>query len=291
MAGRRGAGQGGLLRSGALPRPAVGQRLHALHRVGRDHRGPPVSAPGLSLCPDLLELGDRNGLFFGEPGEPQRGVAERPVAARRRPSAASHGSADGGGAAGSGPGRVQATLPGAPGPLRPAGGGHQPRRGSRERRRGAKPPSVQAESRPGPAVAGQPRLCQPGCLRGVPAAVIRPGQRRSAGSFRRGIGPAAAAALPPSGGVQATAGAGGNGQHGPRGGERLLGSQSADRRVDRSAAVCRAGRGLVRSAAGGGIAAVARPGQAPHRLSARHRLAGPQARGVRQLSLPGRPVS
>ena len=101
---------------------------------------------------------------------------------------------------------------------------------------------------------------------------------------------AAAVAGASAGGVQAAEGAGGHGQHHARGGERLLGAQPADRRVGRGPAVRRAGRGLVRPEAGGGTAPSARTGQAPHRLPPRHRLAGPQAGGLRRLPLPGGPV-
>jgi hypothetical protein len=90
--------------------------------------------------------------------------------------------------------------------------------------------------------------------------------------------------------VQAAAGAGGLWQHGPRRGQHLLGGQPADRRAGRGEGLRRAGRGVVRPAVGGGVAAAAGPGQAPGRVPARDRLAGPQAGGVRRLPLPGGPV-
>jgi hypothetical protein len=90
--------------------------------------------------------------------------------------------------------------------------------------------------------------------------------------------------------VPAAAGQGGHGQHGPRGGQRLLGGQSPDRRVGRGAAVRRAGRGLVRAAVRRRAAAAARAGAAPGGVSPRHRLAGAQAGRVRRLPLPRGPV-
>ncbi len=72
------------------------QRLHALHRPGRDHRRRAVRPPDLPLRADLLQLGDGHDLLRRELREPQRGLAERPVGTGRRAAAASHRSADGG---------------------------------------------------------------------------------------------------------------------------------------------------------------------------------------------------
>ena len=46
-----------------------------------------LRSPGLPLRADLLELGDRDGLFRRELREPERGLAERPVGTGRRPAA------------------------------------------------------------------------------------------------------------------------------------------------------------------------------------------------------------
>ena len=89
-----------------------------------------------------------------------------------------------------------------------------------------------------------------------------------------------------AGGMQTRQGARGFKQHDSRGRQRLLGEQSADRRVGRSAVIRRARRGLVRAKAGGAVASAAWSRQAQDRVSARHRLAGAQARGVCRLSLP-----
>ena len=80
-------------------------------------------------------------------------------------------------------------------------------------------------------------------------------------------------------------------QHHPSGEQHLLGGQPADRRVGGGPFVRRARRSLVRPEAGGAAAAAAWTWQASHRLPARHRLAGPQAGGVRRLSLPCGSVS
>ncbi len=70
--------------------------------------------------------------------------------------------------------------------------------------------------------------------------------------------------------------------------QHLLGGEPADRREGRGARVRRATGGVVRATGGGDAAAPAWPGQASHPLSARDRLAGTQARGVRGLLLsPG----
>src|SRR5712692_7909660 len=78
------AGDGGT-RAGSVLRPethagaAVRVGLHAHDRVGDHARGADVRAPGVPLRADVLELGDGHDLLFGEPGEPQRRMAERGV--------------------------------------------------------------------------------------------------------------------------------------------------------------------------------------------------------------------
>ena len=63
VAGPGGLCQGGFLRPGSLPRTAVCQRLHPLHRPGRDHQRPAVRPHDLPLRPDLLQLGVRHVCF------------------------------------------------------------------------------------------------------------------------------------------------------------------------------------------------------------------------------------
>ncbi len=286
-----GPGQGGVLRPGPLSRPARCQRLHVLHRPARDDPGHALRAPDLPLRADLLELGDRHGLCRGEPREPQRGVAERPVGTRRRAAGASHRPADRGHPAGrAGAGGVQAVLPGAAAALRPGGASHPGGQGQRERRCRAEPPPVQAGPGTGVVAARPPGLRQPRGLRGVPAPALRAAQCRAAAASGGGTAPVAAAAGGAFGVVQAAAGARGQRQHDPRRGEHLLGVEPSHRRAGRGAVVRRAGRGLVRPASCRGAAAAAGAGQAPDRVSAHDRLAGAQAGGVRGLPLSGGPV-
>ncbi len=156
-------GQGGVLRPGAPPRSAGGQRLHPLHRPGRDHQRQSLRPPDLPLRADLLELGDGHDLLLRELREPQRGLAERLVGTGRRAATAPHRSADGGHAAGRRrAGVVHAALPGVAAALRLAGPGDPGGQGQRERRRRAEPPPVQAGVGPGADAAWQPRLRQPG---------------------------------------------------------------------------------------------------------------------------------
>jgi hypothetical protein len=70
--------------------------------LGVTINGSPFAHVMLPLRADVLELGNRDGLLLGEPGEPQRGLAERLVGTGRRAPVAPHGPADGGGAAGGG---------------------------------------------------------------------------------------------------------------------------------------------------------------------------------------------
>ena len=123
-------------------------------------------------------------------------------------------------------------------------------------------------------------------VRGVLAADVRAVQRGPAYTSRGGVAVVADVAGTSAGGVQARQGARGLQQHDSRGGQRLLGEQSADRRMGRGAVVRRARRGLVRAEASGAVAAAAWSRQVQDRVSARHRLAGAQARGVCRLPLP-----
>ena len=175
--------------------------------------------------------------------------------------------------------------------LRLAGPGDPGRQGQRERRRRAEPPPVQAGPGPGADAARQPGLRQPGRLRGVPAAAVRAAKRRPAGRLAEEVAllrplPAqrleackrlrvrvdTGSTIHVQGNVYSVA-------------SRLIGEWVEARLY------AERGRGVVRPEAGGATAAAARPWQAPHRLPARHRLAGAQAGGVRRLPLPRRPVS
>jgi hypothetical protein len=60
---------GGVLRTATSSGAAVRFRLHAHGRVGRDDTGTEFSAPDLSLCSDVLELGDGDSVFFRETEE------------------------------------------------------------------------------------------------------------------------------------------------------------------------------------------------------------------------------
>jgi hypothetical protein len=170
LAGPERAGQRGFLRPGASSGSARCQRLHPLYRAGRDDQRQSVCAHALSFRAHVLQLGSGHALLLGKPGESQRRDAERVVGTGRRAANASHGSADGGGAAGRGrAGVIQATLPGVAESLRLAGPGHSGGQGQRERRRGTEPPPVQAGGGPGADDARQPGIHEPGQLSGIPA--------------------------------------------------------------------------------------------------------------------------
>ena len=70
------------------------------------------------------------------------------------------------------------------------------------------------------------------------------------------------------------------------GAQQLLGEQPVDRGDSGGACVLRSSGGLVRRAEGGAAAAAARTHELSRRLPAHHRLAGTQARRLRELSLP-----
>ena len=72
-----GPGAGSVLRPEARAGAAVRVGLHAHDRAGDHARRADVRAPGVPLRADVLELGDGHDLLFGEPGEPQRRMAER----------------------------------------------------------------------------------------------------------------------------------------------------------------------------------------------------------------------
>ncbi len=161
VAGPRGAGQGGVLRPGPSPRPALLPATSRTGRPGRDHRRRAVRPPDLPLRADLLQLGDGHGLLLGELGEPQRRACRTPCGNWAACPAAPHRSADGGDQADSDTEtftqRYQALLR----HYGLQGQAIQPRQGQRERRRRAEPPPVQAGRGPGPDAARQPGLRQP----------------------------------------------------------------------------------------------------------------------------------
>lgn len=289
VAGDAWSRQGGVLRPGPPAGPARGVRLHAHDRVGRDHPGPAIPAPGLPLRADALELGARHRLFHRELREFQRRLPERGLGPGRRarpPPERPHE-----------PGRaslrhrgVHAPLCRVDGPLRGEATGDQRRQGSRERRRRAEPPPVQAGGEAGPAVARQPRFFQPGSVHGIPASSVRAKEPVADAAVHRRPSSLEAVAGATAGSVPPPDGPGAVGQRHQRGPEHLLGAGPADRREGGGTGVCRHDRGVVRPTEGGRVAAPARPGRAPHRLSARDRVVGPQAGRVRRVSLPGRAV-
>src|SRR5258706_14021636 len=77
MAGDGRTGAGSVLWPETHAGAAVRVGLHTHERVGNHARWADVRAPGVSLRADVLELGDGHDLLFGEPGEPQRRMAER----------------------------------------------------------------------------------------------------------------------------------------------------------------------------------------------------------------------
>ena len=290
LAGDLWAGQGGVLRPGPSAGPAGGVRLHAPDRAGGDDPGAAVRPPGLPLRADALELGARHALFHGELRELQRRLPERGLGPGRCAGSASQRPHE--------PGRASLRHRGVHPPVRRLDGslrgeaaGDQCRQGARERRRRAEPPPVQAGAEAGPAPAGQPRLPEPGRVRGISAARVRATEQAAGAAVRRRPSGLEAVAGAPARVVPGREGARAVGQHDHRGTEHLLGAGPPDRREGGRAGVCRHDRGVVRPTEGGRAAASARPGQAPRRLPARDRVAGAQAGCVRRVSLPGRVVS
>jgi len=117
---------------------------------------------------------------------------------------------------------------------------------------------------------------------GLAARAVSQGTNRTAecgpaGAAGRRVGGDEGTAGAADGNGQAGAGDGGFRQSDPRGAERLLGEQPADRRAGGSAAVPGPCRGLARAAQGGTPAAAAWAEQASRRLPAHHRLAGAEA--------------
>jgi hypothetical protein len=283
-------GQGGLLRAGPRAGSVGRLGLHAHGGPGRDDRRPAVRPPAVPLRVDALELGVRAGVLRGELRHPQRGLAERPVESGRRAAPAPHRPHDTSGARRR-PGRgLHGELPGLADPLRAGGRGDQPGQRPRERRLRAKPPPREGGGGAGAAAPRQPRLRQPGRLRGVRAGAGAAAERAAAGGVRGRGRAAAAAAGAAAGDGGAVAGAGAARQHDPGAAQHLLGAGAADRRVRRGAGRRRGDRGVVRRGAGAADAAAARAEQARDRLPAHYPLAGAQAGRVRPLRLPGRPV-
>ncbi len=221
--------QGSLLRPGPRARSALRLGLHPLHAPGRHHRRRAVRPPDLPLRVDLLQLGDRHGLFRRELGESPRRFAECAMGTGWRPPTASDRPSDCCHPAGRRRPGIHPAIPGAAAPLRLARPGDQRRVGQRERRRRAESSTVQAGSRPGPLASRQPRLWRPSRLRSVRAAGVCPVERRPAAALGRGGATPASAAGTATGVMSALAGAGRFGQHHPCRQERLFGGQPIDR--------------------------------------------------------------
>jgi len=230
-------------------------------------------------------------VFFGEFREPGRGVAERLVGSGRGAVAASHGPHDAGGPPGWECRSVHAKLPGVAGSLWSGTGSNQCGLRPRERGLRAKSSALQGGGGASAVVAGQPGFCQPGgvlAFRGGGGTEPQPG---AAGAFFGGSRVPASITGTAAGDAGAAAGEGEPGEYDPGAAQHLFGAGAAARGAGGGADRFGDDRGLVCRCSGAAHAAPARPGQAPHRLPARHRLAGAQARGVRALRVPGGPVS
>src|SRR5450756_2646815 len=90
MAGDGRTGAGSVLRPETRARAAVRVGLHTHDGTGDHDWGTDVRTPGVSLRADVLELGDGHDLLFGEPGEPQRRMAERGLGVGSGGGGASH---------------------------------------------------------------------------------------------------------------------------------------------------------------------------------------------------------
>lgn len=285
VAGHARSGQGSVFRPGSSAGPSRRLRLHAHDRVGGDHCRAGVPAPGVSLRLDAFELGARDALLLGEFREFQRGVPERGVGGRRRAVDAPQRPHEPGGAS-LGHRGVHASLQGLDVALRRGAASDQCGERPRERRRRAESQPVQEGGEAGVVVARQFRFSQSGRLRSFPARdVCEAEQAAHAAVSRRG--PATEGVAGSAAGVVAAAvRAGAVGMHDQRGAEHLLGAGPVDRRAGRGSRDGRHRGGVVPLAARRRVAAVAGPIQAPHQLSARDRVAGAEAGGVRALSLP-----
>lgn len=89
--GNGGAATRGLLCTGTPAWRAVSVRLHALPKLGHNHRWANLSTSDLSLRSDLLELGNRHCLLFGVVRELERRPAECALVVRWSPVRAPDG--------------------------------------------------------------------------------------------------------------------------------------------------------------------------------------------------------
>lgn len=291
VAGDVGSAEGGVLFAASRPGPVVRVGLHAPVGSGSDHRWSVVRSHGVPLRADAFELGARDGLLHRELRESVGRIPERGVDAGRGSGASSQRQLERGGEQPVERGGVHESLRGVDASLRRRPGADRSSPGSRERRRGAEPSPLQAGDRPAADASGRARLFEPGGVRVVPVGADASTQRRSGRSGGRGRGGASRSSGSSSGGVQDGDGAGGQGEPDPRGRQRLLGSEPVDRRAGRGSVARRTSGGVARRSSDGASAEVAGPIQAPGELSARDRLAGPQAGRVRTIPLSRGPVS
>ncbi len=290
MAGHPRPGQGSVLRPGPHARPAVRLGLHPHDRPAGDHQRPAIRSPDLPLRPDVLELGDRDGVLRRVVRDAGRRVAERAVGVGRGAGRSPHRPSDGRDPAGDDGRGVHPAVSGVALALRPGGAGDPGRSRQRERGHRAAAPAVQAGPRPAVDAPRQPGLHLPRGVPGVPPGSVRPVERQPPGEEDPGDGAVACAAGESVRVGGPRRGEGGRGEHDPRPREHVLGVEPADRRAGGGATVRRARGGVVRAEAGGADAAVAWPRPAPGRVPARDRLAGPQAGCVRGVPVPGGPV-
>ena len=191
VAGHAGSEPGGDVRSGPLSGRSGGVRLHAHGFSEGDHWRPAVSAPGVSLHADVLELGIDHGVPVGVLRGAQRGAAERVVGIGRRAASAPQRQPHGGGEQSLRRAGVSAALPGALGILRSGGPADQRPPGARERGRGILTRAFQECGGPSPAIAWQPRLPEPRGVRAVPSRAGGPPQWESAAAVGGRAGGAA----------------------------------------------------------------------------------------------------
>jgi hypothetical protein len=290
VAGAARAGQGSVLPPGARAGPAGLVGLHAHGEPGRDPSRSAVSAPAVPLRVDLLELGVRAGVLFGEFRQPQRWAAGRFRGTGRCARASSHRPHDPGGSPRREPRAVHVGVSGPDASLRRDARGHERLQRSRERRLRAEPSAFQGGPGAGVAVTWQSGLRQPGGVRTVRACVGGPAERVPRGEVCRGASTAGPAAGASAGDVGASAGPGEPGGDDPGEEEHLLGAGAFAGGVGRGPQRCRGDRGVVRGGAGADDGTAAWPVETPDRLSPRDRLAGAETRGVRALCVPRGPV-
>ncbi len=225
-------------------------------------------------------------MLFGKLREPERGAAECVVGGGRFAGASPHGPDDAGGEPRGERGAVYGEIPRVARPLWYFSRGDESGVRSRERRLRARTSAFQGGRGASVAAAWQPGFRESGGILAIRAGLGGATKRVSAGEVCRGANAAASVAGAAAGDPGAAVGACGPGEHHPGKEEHVLGACATEGRARGSTHRRRRDRGVVRRRARADDGAVAWPGQAPNRLSARDRLVGAETGGVCAVRVP-----